>query len=117
MNPDKYFHAVSVARRATTIASQVPTGAVSSPFASVSCLLEPMTAKERDTEIARLSQAQYKMTWGDEALASGDILTVLSTNTTPARWVGRKFILAEPLDDSLRPDKPYQVALLKEAKF
>ena len=111
-----YIHSVQVSRRSTTVISQSPSGSVAIMIPVVACRLDPMTSKEQDREIARSSQAQYKIMWGIEDLRAGDVLQILATPKTPPRWVGKKFSLANLSDNTLSERNSYQTAHLVQTK-
>ncbi len=87
--------------------------AASPHLASVPCLVEPLATLSRDTVLGRHPQARFRVSWGEEDVRNNDQVTV---QTGPVSAVGRTFVLVEHVDDTGRPNLPYQTGILVERK-
>ena len=99
MNPDTYIHSVDVKRATTPTPSG---GGLTTVFFAVSCLIEPIATRTRDSFIGRIAAARFHMTWGSEAIIPGDTIV----------FNGASYVIQEVIADTLRPDTPYQVGIL-----
>lgn len=105
MNRRFFVHVVSVDREKSTKTDRKKDRGFDEVFSSVSCLMEPAPTKETNSEIGRLSQAEWVMSLGTEAIMVGDVV----------RWAGFAYLVSRIRNDSFRPFSsvaPYQVAEL-----
>lgn len=106
MDPSMYTHRVSVARAtrtvdATTGNTQTGTSAV---IASLPCLIEPLSSRAIESCVGRNIQARLRITWGTQDVRDRDQVT----------FQGHVYVMRDRQSDTLRPDTPYQTALLAE---
>ena len=106
MNPALYIHSAAVSRQVGTVLSGSRQESWQVVIAALSCRIEPLTGRDRESILGRIGSLVYRMSWGTEDVRDGDRVA----------WEGKTFITREVLDDTGRPSLRYRTALLVEAK-
>lgn len=107
MNPARFIHTAVIKRPGESISGgkQVqPT--LSTVFAALPCLAEPLRGKMLESILGRIPGAQFAFTWGTEDVRENDVVEIF----------GKVFRLAETIDDTHRPTGPYRTGILAEHK-